>query len=224
MRIGFIGLGAMGAPMALNLLEGGHAVRGFDMRAGARRRAGRAPAAPPRPARPMPPRDAELLWLMVVTGEQAEAVLFDAAARSRAAAGQHRRVGACTQAPAQAQRTAARLAAMGLAMLDAPVSGGVKGATAAALTDHGRGAGGGVRRAPAGVRRRGRAHLRRRPRGGPGLDCEDDQPVAVRRAHRRCRRGDARRRARRRVAGDDARDHLACRPATAGCGATAGRA
>ena len=35
MRIGFIGLGAMGAPMAANLLSAGHAVRGFDVRAAA---------------------------------------------------------------------------------------------------------------------------------------------------------------------------------------------
>ena len=30
-RIGFIGLGNMGLPMAQNLLEGGHAVTGFDV-------------------------------------------------------------------------------------------------------------------------------------------------------------------------------------------------
>jgi 3-hydroxyisobutyrate dehydrogenase-like beta-hydroxyacid dehydrogenase len=35
MKIGFVGLGAMGVPMALNLVKAGHAVRGFDVRAGA---------------------------------------------------------------------------------------------------------------------------------------------------------------------------------------------
>ena len=30
-RIGFIGLGNMGLPMAQNLLKGGHGVRGFDL-------------------------------------------------------------------------------------------------------------------------------------------------------------------------------------------------
>ena len=35
--IGFIGLGNMGLPMARNLLKAGHAVRGFDLVAGARR-------------------------------------------------------------------------------------------------------------------------------------------------------------------------------------------
>ncbi len=31
MRIGFIGLGNMGAPMARNLAHAGHAVTGFDL-------------------------------------------------------------------------------------------------------------------------------------------------------------------------------------------------
>ena len=132
MRIGFIGLGAMGAPMALNLLKAGHAVCGFDVRPGAADAivaAGGAAAASAADAA----RDAELLWLMVVSGEQAEAVLFDAGAAAALAPGSIV-VAACTQAPALARRTAERLAAMGLVMLDAPVSGGVKGATAAALT------------------------------------------------------------------------------------------
>ena len=30
MKIGFIGLGNMGGPMALNLVRAGHAVAGFD--------------------------------------------------------------------------------------------------------------------------------------------------------------------------------------------------
>ena len=35
MKVGFVGLGAMGVPMAINLLKAGHAVCGFDVRAGA---------------------------------------------------------------------------------------------------------------------------------------------------------------------------------------------
>ena len=37
MRIGFVGLGAMGAPMAARLVAAGHQVRGFDLRAEALR-------------------------------------------------------------------------------------------------------------------------------------------------------------------------------------------
>ncbi|MCW5634691.1 MAG: NAD(P)-dependent oxidoreductase [Rubrivivax sp.] len=132
MRIAFIGLGAMGVPMAVNLVKAGHEVRGFDVRptaveplmaAGGRGAASAAEAA----------REAELLWLMVVSGEQAEAVLFDLGAAAALPPGAIV-VAACTQPPALAARTAGRLAQMGLTMLDAPVSGGVAGAQAAGLT------------------------------------------------------------------------------------------
>ncbi len=132
MKIGFIGLGAMGAPMALNLLKAGHAVHGFDLRPGAAdalAAAGGSAAASAADAA----RDADLLWWMVVSGDQAEAVLFDSGAAAALPRGAIV-VAACTQAPAQARRTAERLARMGLSMLDAPVSGGVKGASAGALT------------------------------------------------------------------------------------------
>ena len=35
MKIGFVGLGAMGLPMAMNLVKGGHDVTGFDLSADA---------------------------------------------------------------------------------------------------------------------------------------------------------------------------------------------
>ncbi|HSB99858.1 MAG TPA: NAD(P)-dependent oxidoreductase [Burkholderiaceae bacterium] len=132
MKIGFIGLGAMGAPMAQRLLKAGHAVRGYDVRkeavdafvaAGGIAAASAADAA----------RDAELLWLMVVSGEQAQAVLFEDGAAAALPAGALV-VAACTQAPAMAAALGHRLAAMQLALLDAPVSGGTKGANAGTLT------------------------------------------------------------------------------------------
>lgn len=132
MRIAFVGLGAMGAPMAQNLAQAGHEVIGFDVRPGAVDSliaAGGRSAATAKVAA----AQAELLWLMVVSGEQAESVLFEhgaAAALPRGAIV----VAACTQPPALAARTAARLAEMGLEMLDAPVSGGVAGAKTAGLT------------------------------------------------------------------------------------------
>ena len=132
MRIAFIGLGAMGAPMALNLVKAGHTVCGFDVRAGAAQalvQAGGKEATSAAEAA----RDAELVWLMVVSGEQAENVLFDGGAAQALPKGAIV-VAACTQPPALARKTSDRLAAMGLAMLDAPVSGGIKGALAGALT------------------------------------------------------------------------------------------
>jgi putative dehydrogenase len=133
MRVGFVGLGAMGVPMALNLVKAGHSVRGFDVRPGASDAlvaAGGTAASSAADAA----RDVDLYWLMVVSGEQAESVLFGDAAAARALP-KGAIVGlGCTQAPAHAARTAERLAAMGLHALDAPVSGGTKGANAAALT------------------------------------------------------------------------------------------
>jgi putative dehydrogenase len=132
MRIGFVGLGAMGAPMALNLQRAGHAVCGFDLRPGASDAlvaAGGSTAASAADAA----RGAELLWLMVVTGEQAASVLFEGGAAAAMARGSIV-VAACTQAPPLARACAERLGSLGLAMLDAPVSGGVKGAVAGTLT------------------------------------------------------------------------------------------
>jgi len=132
MRIGFIGLGAMGAPMAIRLAASGHEVAGFDMRADAvaalARAGGRAATSAAEAA-----RGADLLWLMVVTGEQARAVLFDGGAAAALPRGAIVALG-CTQAPAMAQATARELEAMGLAMLDAPASGGAKRAADGTLT------------------------------------------------------------------------------------------
>jgi L-threonate 2-dehydrogenase len=132
MRIGFVGLGAMGSPMAAHLVRAGHTVRGFDMRSTALDAlvaAGGVAASSARNAA----HEAELFWLMVVNADQAEAVLFDAHAVDELPRGAVV-VAGCTQAPARAAALHDKLAARGIAMLDAPVSGGVKGALAATLT------------------------------------------------------------------------------------------
>ena len=135
MRIGFIGLGAMGAPMAARLVQAGHAVRGFDVRAAAAEALAAAGGQAASSARDAA-QGAELLWLMVVNGEQAETVLFAGEEGGAAAALTTGAivVAGCTQAPAQARRLAERLAEAGLVLLDAPVSGGVAGAQAAKLS------------------------------------------------------------------------------------------
>ena len=133
MRIGFIGLGAMGAPMAARLVAAGHVVHGFDVRRTAVdalvAQGGHAAVSASAAA-----ASADLLWLMVVNGEQAESVLFGDGAAAAALPAGALVVAACTQAPAQAQALAARVAAAGPVMLDAPVSGGIGGAQAGALT------------------------------------------------------------------------------------------
>ena len=133
MKIGFVGLGAMGMPMAVNLVNAGHEVSGFDVRPAALAplldAGGHVATSLVEVA-----EDAELLWLMVVSGEQARSVLFDADGAAAALPNGAIVCASCTQAPAMARATAERLAAIGVPMLDAPVSGGVGGARAAALT------------------------------------------------------------------------------------------
>jgi L-threonate 2-dehydrogenase len=131
-KIGFIGLGAMGLPMARNLVARGFTVAGFDLRAAAMEslaqtggaRAGSAVEAA---------RGADFLLLMVVNATQAEQVLFvDGALEALAPSGIVVLMATCP--PGVVEALAARVLASGRRFVDAPVSGGVVGATAATLT------------------------------------------------------------------------------------------
>ena len=77
--IGFVGLGAMGMPMAENLLKKQFEVCGFDVRASAMQ-ALEALGGTSAPDAAGAARNADALILMVVNAAQAEAVLFDAGA------------------------------------------------------------------------------------------------------------------------------------------------
>jgi 3-hydroxyisobutyrate dehydrogenase len=130
--IAFVGLGAMGLPMAGNLLRAGHIVRGFDLNPaslaaftalGGRPANGAAAAAD----------GADMLVLMVVNAEQAESVLFDAGAAAALKEGGTAIVMA-TCSPAAVESMAAKAATRGRRFVDAPVSGGTVGAQAGSLT------------------------------------------------------------------------------------------
>lgn len=131
-KIAIVGLGAMGRPMALNLIAKGFEVTGFDASAKAvlafEREGGHAAASCAEAA-----RDASALLMMVVNAKQAEAALFDEGAAAVLAPGAVVILG-ITCAPLDAVRIAGRLDEMGLEMLDAPVSGGTIGAKAGSLT------------------------------------------------------------------------------------------
>ena len=130
--VGFIGLGAMGMPMARNLLARGLPVRGFDVRQGAVRALAEAGGTGSNSAAEAA-RGADLLVLMVVNSAQAEQVLFAGGALD-ALAPDAIIVLMATCAPGAVEALAARVLAGGRRFLDAPVSGGVIGATAATLT------------------------------------------------------------------------------------------
>jgi len=130
--IGFVGLGAMGLPMARNLVAGGMSVRGYDRRpeAGAAlQEAGGTGAGSAAEAA----RDAAMLFLMVVNAVQAEQVLFGDGALD-ALAPNAIVVLMATCAPSAAEALAERVLQTQRRFLDAPVSGGVAGAMRGGLT------------------------------------------------------------------------------------------
>jgi L-threonate 2-dehydrogenase len=131
-RVAFVGLGAMGLPMATNLVAKGFTVVGYDLNAraldalesaGGHRAGSTAEAA----------AEADVLILMVVNAAQAEAVLFEGGAL--AALGDDGVVALmATCPPAAVEAIEERVRGAGRRMIDAPVSGGVAGAKAATLT------------------------------------------------------------------------------------------
>jgi 3-hydroxyisobutyrate dehydrogenase len=130
--VGFIGLGAMGLPMARNLAARGFSVRGFDTRreaVDALAEAGGAAAASVTEAA----RGADVLVLMVVNAGQAEQVLFAGGALD---ALPHGAIVALmsTCPPGAVEKLSERVLAAGRRFLDAPVSGGVAGARGGTLT------------------------------------------------------------------------------------------
>ncbi len=135
-RIGFVGLGNMGGPMAANLVKAGHQVTGYDLSPAALdalRGAGGSVAASAAEAT----HGAEAIITMLPAGEQVREVwlhqggLIEAAV---AAGAQPLLIDCSTIDVASARVVAEAAAAAGLAMLDAPVSGGTTGAAAGTLT------------------------------------------------------------------------------------------
>jgi len=132
MKLGFIGLGAMGRPMALHLLRGGH-----DLAVFARRPAAAAPLveagalACESPAEVA--RRAEIVFTIVTTSADVEQVALGDNGIAQGAAPGSVLVDMSTIAPSVARRIASALAQRGIEMLDAPVSGGTAGAAAATL-------------------------------------------------------------------------------------------
>lgn len=131
-RIGFVGLGAMGFPMATNLVTGGFEVRGFDRSADACAKFSAAEGVAVRSAAAAA-ADSDLLILMVVNAEQAGSVLFDdGAASSLPDAGIVALMSTCP--PGEVADLATRVESIGRRFIDAPVSGGVAGANSRGLT------------------------------------------------------------------------------------------
>lgn len=124
MKIGFIGLGNMGAPMAANLAAAGHEVTGFDLAA---RPEGLAMAATAAEAA----AGAEVVITMLPNG----AILRKVAEEIHGAMGAGAVHLDCSTVDVASARAVAEAAgAAGLMAVDAPVSGGVGGAQGGTLT------------------------------------------------------------------------------------------
>jgi 3-hydroxyisobutyrate dehydrogenase len=132
-KIGFIGLGNMGLPMAQNLVKAGHAVTGFDLSdyaaerlaAGGGTRANSVVDAC---------NDAEIVITMLPAGEQVHEVYLGSGGVLAVAPAGALLIDSSTIDVKTARDVAQAAEAEGLAMVDAPVSGGVAGAQAATLT------------------------------------------------------------------------------------------
>jgi 2-hydroxy-3-oxopropionate reductase len=132
MKTGFIGTGAMGRPMILNLLADGHEVYFY-----ARRPEAAAPLVEAGAVACYSPaavaQSADIVFTIVTTGEDVEQVVFGQYGLAEGFAPGSVLVDMSTIPPGTAQAIAARLADAGVAMLDAPVSGGEVGAKAGTL-------------------------------------------------------------------------------------------
>jgi 3-hydroxyisobutyrate dehydrogenase len=132
-RIGFIGLGNMGLPMAANLVKAGHQVTGFDVAATvAAKLAGLGGTAAATIAAAC--TDAEAVVTMLPAGVHVREVYGAPGGVIETAAAGALLIDSSTIDVATAREVAGRAAEKGLAMVDAPVSGGVGGAQAGTLT------------------------------------------------------------------------------------------
>jgi 2-hydroxy-3-oxopropionate reductase len=131
-ELGFVGLGIMGRPMALNLMKGGHRLHLFG-RSGVPRelveRGGVACASAGEVA-----RAAEVTFCMVPDGPDVERVLFADGGVAAGLSPGKAFVDMSSISPLLTRDLAARVNGLGCEYVDAPVSGGDVGARAATLT------------------------------------------------------------------------------------------
>jgi 3-hydroxyisobutyrate dehydrogenase len=134
--IGFIGLGNMGGPMAANLVKAGHSVRGFDLNPAALEAlvaAGGKVAASATEAA----RGADTVITMLPAGQHVRDVWMHQGGLIevlKEAGNDPLLIDSSTIDVESARAVAEEAAAAGLKMIDAPVSGGVVGATDGTLT------------------------------------------------------------------------------------------
>ena len=133
MKIGFIGLGHMGAPMALNLVKAGHEVRAFDLSEDALRLVADGGAKLAGAAREAA-EGAEFVITMLPAAVHVRRALTDENGVLAGLAPGATVIDSSTIDPASAQAFGELVRERGGAFVDAPVSGGTGGAAAGTLT------------------------------------------------------------------------------------------
>ena len=131
--VGFIGLGNMGGPMALNLVKNGFALVVHDIDPAKVERLHARGAETADSAKAVAAASARTI-VMVETTPQAEAVIAGEHGIIQSAASGHIVICMSTIDPFAVRRLGERLAARGIAMLDAPVSGGTVRAASGELS------------------------------------------------------------------------------------------
>ncbi len=132
-RIGFVGLGNMGLPMAQNLLKAGHQVEGVDVNAAAVAKLVAAGGAGVETAKTAAAR-ADVVITMLPSGKEVREVYLGLSGIIENANAGTLLIDCSTIDVETARAVAGAAEQKGLLMLDAPVSGGVGGASAATLT------------------------------------------------------------------------------------------
>ena len=133
MRVGFIGLGRMGFPMARNLLKAGHSVVAHNRSRGPVDRLvelGAVAASTPAEVA----RSVDILVSCVLTPEQVEDIYLGPEGAIHGARPGQVYIDTSTIAPATSRAVGAALRAKDVAFIDAPVSGGPSGAETGTLS------------------------------------------------------------------------------------------
>jgi 3-hydroxyisobutyrate dehydrogenase-like beta-hydroxyacid dehydrogenase len=123
MRVAFLGLGIMGQAMATNLVKAGHEVTVWNRTPG---KLVEGAGVAPTPAAAA--QGAEVVWLCVSDTDAVEQVLFGAEGAERALAHGTIIADSSTISPSATVKFAERLAAKGVAWVDAPMTGSKIGA------------------------------------------------------------------------------------------------
>lgn len=132
-KIGFIGLGNMGKPMALNLVKAGYELKVFDLQPAPLEELKNA-GAEVMPSAIDAGNDVDVLITMLPSSPHVEGLYLGDTGLLQNIASTKVIIDCSTIAPESAQKVAQAATRNGIKMLDAPVSGGTAGAESGSLT------------------------------------------------------------------------------------------